>query len=298
MNTLSARSPRHRRRLHRRHHNRRRAERGAVRTTPPRPVEGSPSRRAALRQGARSSTSSPRSRRRWPSSWPRSTRIADDPAPPDLREHPRGARARGPHARPRRQRSTASAASTMSTPEFQAVEREMAPKLAAFGDQITQNEKLFARIAAVYDAPRDGRAHARAAAPGLARLHELRARGREARRRGQEAAVGDQPAPGRALHEVQPERARRRDRATCSCSRARPTSPGLPDSVRAGAAAAAAEARGQKGKWAITQHPLDDGAVPHLLRPARPAREGLAHLRQPRRQRRRARQQRDRSPRS
>jgi peptidyl-dipeptidase Dcp len=40
---------------------------------------------------------------------------------------------------------------TMSSPEFQAVEREMAPRLAAFGDKITQNEKLFARIAAVYD---------------------------------------------------------------------------------------------------------------------------------------------------
>ncbi len=42
--------------------------------------------------------------------------------------------------------------STMSTPDFQAVESEMAPKLAAFGDQIAQNEKLFARVAAVYEA--------------------------------------------------------------------------------------------------------------------------------------------------
>jgi len=42
-------------------------------------------------------------------------------------------------------------ASTMSGPEFQAVEREMAPKLAAFSDQIFQNAKLFARIAAVYE---------------------------------------------------------------------------------------------------------------------------------------------------
>ncbi|ACG74438.1 Peptidyl-dipeptidase Dcp [Anaeromyxobacter sp. K] len=41
---------------------------------------------------------------------------------------------------------------SMSTPEFQAVERELAPKLAAFDDRITQNEKLFARIAAVYEA--------------------------------------------------------------------------------------------------------------------------------------------------
>jgi peptidyl-dipeptidase Dcp len=41
--------------------------------------------------------------------------------------------------------------STMSTPDFQAVEREMQPKLAAFSDQIYQNAALFARIAAVYD---------------------------------------------------------------------------------------------------------------------------------------------------
>jgi len=42
--------------------------------------------------------------------------------------------------------------STMNTPEFQAVETEMAPRLAAFRDRITQNARLFARIAAVYDA--------------------------------------------------------------------------------------------------------------------------------------------------
>ena len=43
--------------------------------------------------------------------------------------------------------------STMNVPEFQAVQREMAPKLAAFGDQITQNEALFKRIEAVYNSP-------------------------------------------------------------------------------------------------------------------------------------------------
>jgi peptidyl-dipeptidase Dcp len=42
--------------------------------------------------------------------------------------------------------------STMSTDEFQKVETEMAPKLAAFNDQIVQNRELFSRIAAVYDA--------------------------------------------------------------------------------------------------------------------------------------------------
>jgi peptidyl-dipeptidase Dcp len=40
--------------------------------------------------------------------------------------------------------------STMSSAEFQAVEREMQPKLAAFSDKIYQNAPLFARIAAVY----------------------------------------------------------------------------------------------------------------------------------------------------
>lgn len=43
--------------------------------------------------------------------------------------------------------------STMSGPEFQVVQREMAPKLAAFSDQITQNEGLFKRIEAVYNSP-------------------------------------------------------------------------------------------------------------------------------------------------
>jgi peptidyl-dipeptidase Dcp len=42
--------------------------------------------------------------------------------------------------------------SGLSTPEFQAIERELAPKLAAFADEITQNEALFRRIAAVYEA--------------------------------------------------------------------------------------------------------------------------------------------------
>jgi peptidyl-dipeptidase Dcp len=43
--------------------------------------------------------------------------------------------------------------STMAGPEFQAVQREMAPKLAAFTDKITQNEPLFKRIEAIYNSP-------------------------------------------------------------------------------------------------------------------------------------------------
>jgi peptidyl-dipeptidase Dcp len=41
----------------------------------------------------------------------------------------------------------------MSNPEVQAVQREMAPRMAAFSDQITQNEALFKRIEAVYNSP-------------------------------------------------------------------------------------------------------------------------------------------------
>ena len=43
--------------------------------------------------------------------------------------------------------------SNLKTPDVAAVETEMAPKLSAFGDRITQNPKLFARIDAVYNSP-------------------------------------------------------------------------------------------------------------------------------------------------
>jgi len=42
--------------------------------------------------------------------------------------------------------------STMNDAKIQAIETEMAPKLAAFNDKIFQNSRLFARIAAVYEA--------------------------------------------------------------------------------------------------------------------------------------------------
>jgi len=43
--------------------------------------------------------------------------------------------------------------STMSSPDFQVVQREMAPRLAAANDQIVQNAPLFKRIEAVYNSP-------------------------------------------------------------------------------------------------------------------------------------------------
>jgi peptidyl-dipeptidase Dcp len=47
--------------------------------------------------------------------------------------------------------------SNMSNPDFQTVQREMAPRLAAFQDQISQNEALFKRIEAVYTSPAKAR---------------------------------------------------------------------------------------------------------------------------------------------
>jgi peptidyl-dipeptidase Dcp len=44
-------------------------------------------------------------------------------------------------------------AATMNGPEFQVVQREMAPKLAAFNDKINQNEPLFKRVEAIYNSP-------------------------------------------------------------------------------------------------------------------------------------------------
>src|SRR6186997_2967838 len=42
-------------------------------------------------------------------------------------------------------------ATTMLSDAFQALQREMEPKLAAFEDRIVQNERLFKRISAVYE---------------------------------------------------------------------------------------------------------------------------------------------------
>jgi len=43
--------------------------------------------------------------------------------------------------------------SNLSSPEFREVQRKVTPKLAEFGTKITQNEKLFERVAAVYESP-------------------------------------------------------------------------------------------------------------------------------------------------
>ena len=140
--------------------------------------------------------------------------------------------------------------STMSTPEFQAVEREMAPKLAAFQDKITQNEKLFQRVEAVYQArDKSGltpeqqrlvwldytgfvRAGAKLDPAGKKRVAEINERLAALYTNFQQDVLADESDYVTYLEKEE-------DLA------------GLPPSVISGAAAAA-EAKGKKGQWAIT----------------------------------------------
>jgi peptidyl-dipeptidase Dcp len=139
--------------------------------------------------------------------------------------------------------------STMSTPDFQAVEREMAPKLAAFQDRITQNEKLFARIAAVYESretscrtPEQKR---------LAWLHHTNF---------VRAGAKLDPAAKKRVAEINERLATLFTAFTQNLLgeeaeytlflETEADLAGLPPSARA-AMAAAAESRGQQGKWAV-----------------------------------------------
>jgi peptidyl-dipeptidase Dcp len=79
-------------------------------------------------------------------------RIANDKSAPTF-ENTIVALERGGQALDRVSRIYGVWGSTMASPEFQVVQREMAPKLAAFDDKITQNEALFKRIEAVYNSP-------------------------------------------------------------------------------------------------------------------------------------------------
>jgi peptidyl-dipeptidase Dcp len=139
--------------------------------------------------------------------------------------------------------------STLSDDTVQAVEREMEPKLAAFRDSVTQNEKLFRRIAAVYDA-RDTsnltaeqqrlvwlqytsfvRAGAKLDAQAKKRLSEIN----------QQLATLFTSFSQNLLADENDRFLLIEDEADLA---------GLPDAVRDGAAADA-ETRGHKGKWLI-----------------------------------------------
>ena len=139
--------------------------------------------------------------------------------------------------------------STMSTDDFQPVELEMAPKLAEFSDKITQNEKLFQRIEAVYNSPDKTQL-----TPEQQRLTWLyytnfvRAGSKlDADAKKRVAAINQQLAELYTKF-AQNVLADEKDHYVVLDSEA--DLAGLPQSVRAGAAAAA-EGKNLKGKWVI-----------------------------------------------
>lgn len=78
--------------------------------------------------------------------------IANDPAPPSF-DNTIAALERAGRTFDRVETVYGVWCSANSSPELQKVEREMAPKLAAFEDELTQNEAVFRRIEAVYQSP-------------------------------------------------------------------------------------------------------------------------------------------------
>ena len=132
----------------------------------------------------------------------------------------------------------------LSTPEVQKLQAQLDPKLAAFGDEITQNPKLFARIEAVYNSPQKAKlrpdqqrlswlywnnfvlAGARLSPPAKARVAEINQRLAVLSAQFQQHLLADESS---YITYLKPG-----DLA------------GLPDSFKA-AAAAAAEAHGRKG---------------------------------------------------
>jgi peptidyl-dipeptidase Dcp len=175
-------------------------------------------------------------------------RIANDPAPATF-ENTIAALERSGRSLDRVGSIYSVFSGTMRSEAFQDVEREMEPKMAGFRDRIVQNEKLFARIAAVHDA-REGagltpeqqrlvwnkythfvRSGAKLDAASKKRLSEINQRLATLYTEFSQNVLADENGYALILE-------KEADLA------------GLPESLKEAAAAAAAE-RGEKGKWAI-----------------------------------------------
>jgi len=180
--------------------------------------------------------------------WTEIERIANDPQPPTFANTIAALEATG-RALDRAYTIYSIYGTSMSDDAYQAVEREMEPKLAEFNDRITQNEKLFARIAAVYDSPDKARltpeqqrltweyytnsvrAGAKLDAPGKKRVAEINQRLATLYTQFSQNVLADE-----------------NDQAVTIADGSGLA--GLPESARTAAAEAAAE-RGDKGQWAV-----------------------------------------------
>jgi peptidyl-dipeptidase Dcp len=139
--------------------------------------------------------------------------------------------------------------STLSTPEFQAVETEMAPRLAAFGDRITQNEPLFRRLAAVYEArERSGLTPEQQRVTWLYYTNFVRAGAKlDAAAKARVAAINERLA---ALFTAFTQHVLGEEGEQLTVLETQADLAGLSASTAA-AMAAVAESRGLKGQWAV-----------------------------------------------
>jgi peptidyl-dipeptidase Dcp len=140
--------------------------------------------------------------------------------------------------------------SCMNDAAFQAVERTMAPKLAAFSDEITQNTKLFARVQAAYstlDKAKLSKEQQRLAWKRYTGFVRAGAKLGDIEKK--RVAEINQRLATLYTNFSQNVLADEEGHALIIDNEA--DLAGLPESVRKGAATAAA-ARGQRGKWAIT----------------------------------------------
>ena len=176
-------------------------------------------------------------------------KIANDPAPPDF-ENTIAALERSGRTFDRVTTLYGVWGSTMSSPEYQAVQREMEPRLASFNDQITQNEALFKRIEAVYNSP--AKAKLNAEQQRLAWLYYtnfVRAGARLSANAKKRLSQINQQLAGLYTRFSQNVLAEETDQFLVLKSEDELA--GLPQSLR-DAAAAAAETKKQPGTWVIT----------------------------------------------
>jgi len=138
--------------------------------------------------------------------------------------------------------------STLNTDDFQAVQEELNPKLAALGDQISGNAKLFARIDAVYNSPAKA-----SLTPEQQRLTWVtwngfvRSGARLTQAQKDRVAAINQELSG---HFTQFNKNLLADEKTFTVLNGEADLAGLSESYRAGAASVAA-AKGMPGKWVV-----------------------------------------------
>ena len=175
-------------------------------------------------------------------------RIAQDPSPPTF-ENTIAALERAGQPLTRASSVFGVFTGAMSDEPVQAIERDLAPKFAAMGDAITQNVRLFQRIAALYEA--------RAALPLTAEQQRLLwlnytnfARQGARLDEGAKKKLSDMNQRLATLYTTFSQNLLAEEGSQLVLLEDEKDLAGLPASLREAAAAAAA-GRGHKGKWAV-----------------------------------------------